>query len=150
VAGYRSRMSSGLALFRRIVLLALLGAIGGAAFKMLRARQAGDAPAAAEWPPFEPGFVPAARPAAVPPSEPAAEPADAPTPAPVRERVNEPTPYVDATGDASAPDGFPVKAKQSSRIFHVPGGRFYDRTIADRHYATAAAAEADGYRASTY
>jgi hypothetical protein len=36
----------------------------------------------------------------------------------------------------------------SSGIFHEPGGRFYDRTRADRCYPTAAAAEADGYRRS--
>jgi hypothetical protein len=48
----------------------------------------------------------------------------------------------------ACPDGYPVKAKQSSRIYHVPGGRFYDRTVPDRCYADPAAAEADGYRAS--
>ena len=47
-----------------------------------------------------------------------------------------------------APDGFPVKVKVSSGIFHVPGGRFYERTRADRWYATSDAAEADGYRQS--
>ncbi len=36
----------------------------------------------------------------------------------------------------------------SSGIFHVPGGRFYERTHADRWYATGEAAEADGYRQS--
>jgi hypothetical protein len=46
------------------------------------------------------------------------------------------------------PAGFPVKVKVSSGIFHVPGGRFYDRTNADRFYATADGAEADGYRRS--
>jgi hypothetical protein len=48
----------------------------------------------------------------------------------------------------ACPDGYPVKAKQSSQIYHVPGGRFYDRTVPDRCYADPAAAEADGYRAS--
>jgi hypothetical protein len=46
------------------------------------------------------------------------------------------------------PDGFPIKVKESSGIYHVPGGRFYDRTRPDRWYATADAAEADGYRPS--
>jgi hypothetical protein len=57
--------------------------------------------------------------------------------------------WVIATSDtAAAPEGFPVKVKVSSGIFHVPGGRFYDRTNPDRWYATAGAALADGYRQS--
>lgn len=50
--------------------------------------------------------------------------------------------------DGACPAGYPVKVKETSGIFHVPGGRFYDRTVADRCYATAAAAESDGYRAA--
>jgi len=41
-----------------------------------------------------------------------------------------------------------VKAKLSSRIFHVPGGLSYDRTVADRCYVDRAAAEAEGFRAA--
>ena len=40
----------------------------------------------------------------------------------------------------------PIKANDNSNIFHVPGGRFYERTRAERCYATAEAAIADGYR----
>jgi hypothetical protein len=58
------------------------------------------------------------------------------------------TGWVAPDADGSAPASHPIKAKESSGIFHVPGGRFYDRTKADRCYATAAAAEADGYRQS--
>lgn len=50
--------------------------------------------------------------------------------------------------DGDCPPGFPVKAKEGSRIFHVPEGAFYARTVADRCYPTAAAAEADGFRRS--
>lgn len=46
------------------------------------------------------------------------------------------------------PASHPVKLNESSGIFHLPGGRFYDRTNADRCYASAEAAVADGYRAS--
>ena len=56
--------------------------------------------------------------------------------------------WVIATSDSAAPEGFPVKVKVSSGIFHVPGGRFYERTNPDRWYATAGAALADGYRQS--
>lgn len=48
--------------------------------------------------------------------------------------------------DGACPPGFPVKAKESSRIFHVPGGLSYDRTRPDRCYPTPEAAEADGFR----
>lgn len=50
--------------------------------------------------------------------------------------------------EGSCPDGYPVKAKVASRIFHVPDGAFYGRTVPDRCYSTAAAAEADGFRPS--
>jgi len=50
--------------------------------------------------------------------------------------------------DGSCPPGHTIKAKESSGIYHVPGGRFYERTNPDRCYATEAAAEADGYRRS--
>jgi hypothetical protein len=50
--------------------------------------------------------------------------------------------------DGACPDGYPIKANDNSGIFHVPGGRFYERTIPERCYPTAQAAEADGYRAA--
>ena len=50
--------------------------------------------------------------------------------------------------DGACPPGFPVKAKLTSGIFHVPGGLSYDRTKPDRCYPTAVAAEADGLRAA--
>lgn len=53
-----------------------------------------------------------------------------------------------AGSDGEAPVGYPVKLNESSGIFHVPGGRFYERTNPDRWYATAEAAIADGYRQS--
>ena len=66
----------------------------------------------------------------------------------VRGSGSETTPWVDGSTADVAPDGFPVKVKISSGIFHVPGGRFYERTNADRWYSTTEAAEADGYRQS--
>ncbi len=50
--------------------------------------------------------------------------------------------------DGSCPIGFPIKVKATSGIYHLPSGRFYDRTHADRCYADEAAAAADGYRRS--
>jgi hypothetical protein len=50
--------------------------------------------------------------------------------------------------DGTCPVSHPVKAKMSSGIYHLPGGGNYDRTHADRCYASAGDAEADGLRAA--
>lgn len=57
-------------------------------------------------------------------------------------------PWVDPLEDGTCPISHPVKAKLSSKIFHVPGGLAYDRTTPDRCYRDAATAEADGFRAA--
>lgn len=53
--------------------------------------------------------------------------------------------WVEPVGD-SCPVSHPVKAKMSSRIYHVEGGLNYERTHPDRCYRDAGAAEADGLR----
>ena len=68
----------------------------------------------------------------------AAEPTSAPT---GDQRWVEPV-------DGECPDGYPIKANANSGIYHVPGGRFYGRTVPERCYARAEDAEADGYRAA--
>lgn len=50
--------------------------------------------------------------------------------------------------DGECPDGYPVKANGTSMIYHVPGGRFYARTIPERCYSSPDLAAADGYRAA--
>lgn len=50
--------------------------------------------------------------------------------------------------DGSCPEGFPIKAKLTSGIFHLPGMAAYARTNPDRCYATADDALADGLRAA--
>lgn len=50
--------------------------------------------------------------------------------------------------DGACPDGYPIKANATSGIYHVPGGRFYERTIPERCYVSPEAAAADGYRAA--
>jgi hypothetical protein len=47
--------------------------------------------------------------------------------------------------EGDCPVGYPVKASRSG-IYHLEGGRSYDRTTPERCYATAEDAEADGYR----
>ena len=56
-------------------------------------------------------------------------------------------PWVDPEG-RTCPPSHPVKAKLTSKIFHVPGGFNYERTVPDRCYQDASAAEADGLRQS--
>jgi micrococcal nuclease len=46
------------------------------------------------------------------------------------------------------PTTHPVKAKMTSKIFHLPGMANYDRTNPDRCYVDAPAAENDGLRLS--
>jgi hypothetical protein len=115
---------------RRLILLVLLAAIGGAAFNWWRERTAqptaDDAPA---WPPLETVAAPEVATAT------SAEPT-----------ITQPTSWAEPTADGSCPDGFPIKANDKSGIYHVPGGRFYDRTKPERCYTTAEAALADGYR----
>ena len=53
--------------------------------------------------------------------------------------------WIEPNGD-TCPATHPVKAKLSSKIFHVPGGQSYDRTRPDRCYRDPAAAESDGLR----
>ena len=117
---------------RRTFFLLIIAVGVGATATWWRRRSDTPMPAAPpEWPPLRP--VPDAL---------SATPSPDSTPAPTGATWVAPDP------DGSAPASHPVKAKDSSGIFHVPGGRFYDRTKADRCYATAAAAEADGYRPS--
>jgi hypothetical protein len=61
-------------------------------------------------------------------------------------RLPDPSPtWVEPNG-AVCPTSHPVKAKLSSKIFHLPGSASYDRTHPDRCYVDADAAEADGLR----
>ena len=50
--------------------------------------------------------------------------------------------------DGACPATHPVKGNGNSKIYHVPGGRFYDSTVPERCYRDPQAAEADGMRAS--
>ncbi len=112
---------------RRTILLVMLAAGIGAAVSWRRGHGPTPTPASAPvWPPL-------------PDRTPRADPTATADSAPV---------WVAANADGSTPATHPIKAKDSSGIFHVPGGRFHDRTKADRCYATAEAAEADGYRRS--
>ena len=111
--------------------LVLLGILGAVAYAVWRLWQSKMAPA---------------RPSDV-------DPTNAPFPFPPEPRpasTNAATadPWVEPRADGSCPDRYPVKAKLSSGIYHVPGGANYERTKPDRCYVDEAAAIADGLRRS--
>lgn len=54
---------------------------------------------------------------------------------------------VAAPEDGSIPAGHEIKGNASSMMFHLPGGRYYDVTIAEVFFDTAEHAEAAGYEA---
>ena len=134
---------------RRSLWLVLIGAVGGVTWSWWRDRTAPPTPPSPpEWPPLKlANDAPAAAAAA-------SMAAAASAAAVVTALVDSPDARSDAaTGswlppqaDGSCPDSHLIKANDNSGIFHVPGGRFYDRTKAERCYATAADAIADGYR----
>ena len=118
---------------RRFVWLGVLAGGGYAGYRTWSRKQS-LASAPAEWPPQSPS---SSKPA------PSSTPRSAPVEAPL-ETVD--TPRWLPPVDGGCPPGYPLKVNESSGIFHVPGGRFYDRTVAERCYANAEDAIADGYR----
>lgn len=128
--------------FRRTLLLLVLGAGIGLLLAWRRGQGVSpmptDPPQWPEWP------APSAPSSQSPQPARSAQPPAVEHPRPADEEQT----WVPPNTDGSVPASHPVKVKESSGIFHVPGGRFYDRTRPDRCYPTAAAAEADGYRRS--
>jgi hypothetical protein len=128
-------------LLKRLTLFALLAGGAVVAYSKWKQRQAAAVPAVEPaWPPLKLSTTPDDEPAGV------AAPhftqiSEEHSTAGGSERWRTPV-------DGQCPDGYPVKANQSSGIFHLPGGRSYERTVPARCYATADDAEADGYRQS--
>ena len=107
----------------------LLAVGGGLAFYVVKILRGDPAPVFSGTPTGPPPDTPPAA-----PPKPSVTPSMVPSPA-----------WVDAGGEA-APATHPVKAKLKSGIYHLPGMLNYDRTVADRWYRDAEAAEADGLR----
>jgi hypothetical protein len=91
-----------------------------------------EEPAPAPVKKVAPKKAPAKKAAARKSAPPAASPAPAPT-------------WVAPEG-GTCPTSHPVKAKLSSKLFHLPGMFAYNRTNPDRCYADEASAEADGLK----
>jgi large subunit ribosomal protein L22 len=49
--------------------------------------------------------------------------------------------------DGAAPEGFDVKGNADSMLYHMPGGRYYDQTVAEVYFDSAESAEAAGFSA---
>lgn len=152
--------------FRIGLRLGLLGGIAAAVAKAAQMRRNahhsdGDTGLAPAWPPFEEQRTMA---------EPVTPPlrTEDETPAPIRKSAAKKAPaakaarpakkaaqkaakkaagaaWVEPTGSV-CPPSHPVKAKLSSKLFHLPGMFAYARTVPDRCYRSEAAAEADGLR----
>jgi len=50
-----------------------------------------------------------------------------------------------ALEDGEQPEGFPIKGNASSKLYHVPGSSFYNRTVAEVWFRSEEAAEAAGF-----
>ena len=53
---------------------------------------------------------------------------------------------VAATEDGEMPEGYEIKGNASSKLYHVPGSAFYNRTVAELWFATTEDAEAAGFQ----
>jgi large subunit ribosomal protein L4 len=51
-----------------------------------------------------------------------------------------------ALADGSEPEGYPVKGNESSKLYHLPGTSFYNRTEAEVWFASAEDAEKAGFQ----
>ena len=119
---------------RVVILLVVAAAVVVAVTRRRRATETSSVDGTESiWPPFEPVAPEPATPEQVAAW---AQPTDGVAPGPVWR----------APVGGTCPDGFPIKANDNSGIYHLPGGRFYARTVPERCYAAAADAEADGYR----
>jgi hypothetical protein len=127
-------------LVKRALGLTAIAGLGYAAWRSYAKRSGGAVAPGLAWEPrpfpYPPQPVQTTVPEPEPDDAPPADPVDA-VPA-----------WVAPNDDGTCPEGYRVKAKVASGIFHVDGGRNYDRTKPDRCYATTEAAEADGLRPS--
>lgn len=75
-------------------------------------------------------------------------PSNPPSPAPSQAPQPSPANAPNAPVGGSCPAHAPIKGNANSMIYHLPGQRFYNRTIPEDCFATEADARAAGYRKS--
>ncbi len=123
---------------RWLLRLLVLAGLAGAVYVVLRRRSIGPEPAVRPvWPPFDEDETAPATPSAARASANA-----------VAVEVRPPSARWTDPVEKACPNGFPVKVKLASGIYHLPGMLAYDRTMPDRCYVSAEEAEADGFRAA--
>lgn len=133
--------------FRLIKIGAVVGAIVGAV-RMVLGRRQPPVTGEASWPTLaERAAAAQAQPSKPAVGEPTGQSTEEPA-EPSEQAGDEPAASEDWVEpvDGACPATHPVKGKPGSGIFHLPGGLFYDRTVPDRCYRSAEAAEADGLR----
>lgn len=144
-----------LVLIRRLLTVLVGSALVARVAALLRERSSARAqpsPAAPTGPPAtatrtEPTPPPAAATPSTPPPEASDHSATASTEAaPAAESATAGS-FVEAV-DGECPEGYPIRVKVASGIYHEPGGTHYGRVKPDRCYPSTAAAEADGFRSS--
>ena len=123
MTGERPRTRENLAVPKSLRRLLGLGILAGAAYAVWRAVSSQSTPGGSGW-------------------------EAQPFPFPPQPAIDDRSPWVDAADNGACPAHHPVKGKLASGIFHVPGGANYARTVADRCYLSAEAAESDGLRQS--
>jgi hypothetical protein len=144
---------------RKLLILMIIGAAGAAVFRSRRRSHAAPAAPSTEWPPFE-ARTGAAHNGSADADSGAAKTGAIGAMAAEAEETHVGHAAGDQSGeqasddsrewvvavDGACPTGYPIKVNPASGIFHVPGGRSYERTVPQRCYASAEAAERDGYR----
>jgi hypothetical protein len=138
---------------RRIVVLSLLG---GTADLVRRKLKRADEIKPSDYRPFVPVIPPPVAKATPTVEAPTVEAPTVEAPAVEAPEPVETTPASESLVasdwvepvDGVCPVSHPIKGNDQSKIFHVPGGASYERTVPERCYVSAAAAEADGYRPS--
>lgn len=131
-----------------------LGVVAGAGYAIWRYLDTRSSQSGVTWEaqpaPYPPKPQPVATPAAG--EAPAGRAPAAGAPATDKPATDEPVAPASTNGvwvepvAGTCPEGYPVKAKMSSGIYHVKGGLSYGRTTPDRCYRDVEAAEADGLR----
>jgi len=142
-------------LLRKLLFVLIFGAAGAAAFRALARSKVAPDTASTDWPPFERRPDPthdkstADGSTDVGPAKTGALGAlatEAEQTHVLHARHDSSTAEWRDSEDGRCLEGYPIKVNLTSGIFHVPGGRFYERTLAQRCYASTDAAERDGYR----